>query len=542
MNLAEFESVAKQLFQENEAIHEQWSRIFSEVSTAAEARESSRSLMALYTLITTVEHEKQAPAEDALLYKDQLEHLLKPYVDDDAITQTKKEIIEELQHSEIMESGSFSSYQQMRESISMNKFKNGEKLEPVEIDVGNQRHVAEIRTEKGSGVMLNNAEAAQWEQLVTSAITSMDDLTADAFDVISLLWMKQAEHPADMIHFSHEDVLEMRGLEKATSASGRQYYQKKHRDAVMERLTALTSIWIHAEEDEDVELVDDDEASNYKKAKLKRLFQIDNVTVARERKTDEMVGIYECDIRPSDLLAGYLRGSEKTTGVLSMKALQYNPNTEKYQKRLTRYLSWQWRIRSSSGRKNYERPFTIGGKRGLLSVIGFETGNTKPQRIKERFEKVLDKLLADNVIAGWRYEEIDESRIGQQNPGWLENYWMKLKIIIEPPVDVKQALNSPMLHGDKEMQKLGQQLDLNPKHTGEQLNLGLEKEAEEETIVTPDNLRITRKNLGKSLKQTAREIGVAHTTLSRFEQGRSKQPYRNSREKIEAWLKEYMEE
>lgn len=50
------------------------------------------------------------------------------------------------------------------------------------------------------------------------------------------------------------------------------------------------------------------------------------------------------------------------------KALEYNSYRHKYHKRLIRYLTWQWRIRQMFS--SLKRPYSIGGDKGLLAVMG----------------------------------------------------------------------------------------------------------------------------------------------------------------------------
>ncbi|GAA3333580.1 hypothetical protein GCM10020331_098170 [Ectobacillus funiculus] len=127
---------------------------------------------------------------------------------------------------------------------------------------------------------------------------------------------------------------------------------------------------------------------------------------------------------------------------MPIKALQYSKDRHKYHKRLTRYLSWQWRIRQLSRTTMY-RPFSIGGEKGLLSVMGIDSKNHKPARLKEVFENVLDNLQADHVIASWSYHQaLNEQAMNQRD--WFKSYWINQQIVIVPPQE--------MLHLQKSLQ------------------------------------------------------------------------------------------
>ncbi len=98
---------------------------------------------------------------------------------------------------------------------------------------------------------------------------------------------------------------------------------------------------------------------------------------------------------------------------MSAKAVQYDPYRQKWEKRLARYLSWQWRIQAS--RTGYSRPYRVNT---LLEVVGEENGPQRPHLIRNRLEKALDCLQEDKLIASWQYERWDEEMGGR--PGWLQ--------------------------------------------------------------------------------------------------------------------------
>ncbi|UPG66055.1 hypothetical protein [Metabacillus endolithicus] len=52
--------------------------------------------------------------------------------------------------------------------------------------------VAQVRNEANKGLRLTSSEIEQWQNLTDHAISVMDDLTADIFDIISIMWMKKA--------------------------------------------------------------------------------------------------------------------------------------------------------------------------------------------------------------------------------------------------------------------------------------------------------------------------------------------------------------
>ncbi|WP_096203162.1 helix-turn-helix domain-containing protein [Bacillus sp. FJAT-45350] len=500
---------------------------------------------------TIIDHEDEVScASIVTLYGQQIVQIMSPLLETYLDSTEKGEMIEKLLSEEVAETGSSLLFHKLREAISLNSFSKKDGIPTVEIKNGNQTHVAQIHTHVDDGMILTNGEIDQWETLMAQAITSMDDLTADAFDVISILWMKSASTEKDMVSFNHEDVLTMRQIQKNKNKLGYGTFRKKDRDEVMKRIAALASIWLRVDEDDEVHFIDQTSLSEYKKSKLKRLFVVDNVTIAHDRQTNDVIGIYECEIRPGDLLASYLHGAKKSTGMLSLKALQYNPVKHKHHKRLTRYLSWQWRIRSR--KTDFERPYNIGGERGLLSVLGMDSTNDKrPFRVKESFESILDTLQEDKIIDSWHYVSIDETRMGKGNRGWLTNYWMTLQVIILPPKEIISGLSieeKPRpLEIEEVINEFGKKLSRTKKRDDqmnreEQLVLGLHFEETDSTStdykITPELVQHTRKKRGLTLSKAAKEIGIAHTTLSRFEKNEIKKPNSKNDEKLRKWITE----
>lgn len=503
---------------------------------------SSESFKAFQLLIETILEKEQNINSQEIIdkYGEQIKQIMEPFLEGEG--KDKKAVIEQILSEEFTEAGSSFLYHKLREAISLNQFIPHSGIPTVEIIFGKQKHIAEIHTHTEDQFVLANAEFDQWETLMAQAITSMDDLTADAFDVISILWMKSAKSEVDMISFSHEDVITMRQLQKKKNSAGYESFRKKDRDEVMKRLAALASIWIRVDEDDEVHFVEQKSISDYKKSKLKRLFMVDNVTIAQDRKTEEFIGIDSCDIRPGDLLAGYLHGAKKTTGFLSLKALQYNPVLHKHHKRLTRYLSWQWRIRSR--KSDFERPYTIGGEKGLLNVMGLELNEDRPMRTKESFEGVLDTLQTDGIVQSWQYVEIDEGRVGKGNPKWLTSYWMHLQVIIIPPSEVIKGLkqDSKVLSIEEVITAFGEKIEKKIEKD-EQLLLFKEEEstdiAENLIDISPENVKHVRESRGLSLSKAAKEIGMAHTTLSRYEKKEITKPNSKNDEKLKKWIEEY---
>lgn len=556
----------------------------------------SKSFAALYTIIDLITKATHSDIDEIIeRYRDKIEIVLEESIKEDLARfqkQSKKlkrkqgntrssnqEMISSLLNQSYIESNSDALIYQLREAISKNTFKQSTNLNAayptVNIMDKNVKAIAQLRADDNDELGLSKEEFGIWENLIGEAITSMDDLTSDIFDIISYVWMKKADHPDAMINFHSDDVLSLRQLQgRSNGKNSSVTYRKKQREEVMKRIAALAAIWVRLDENDELEFVDrrkHAELSDYKSGKFKRLFLMDNITVLYD-KHDNPLGIYECTIKPGQILANYLYGSTNSVGYLSLKALEYNPEKEKYHKRLTRYLSWQWRIRKR--KKDFLRPYSISGEKGLLSVMEFKVDRRYSARTKDGFEKVLNTLKDDEVIGNWEYEGgLDESIVGVKK-GWID-YWLKQKVVIQPPqsvlehyridaneltalpdrpssvTDKKALLDFLSLTTEEDrdddpfdyLAKIGiQKAYQEAAPTKEPVQRKRTEESQihffynEDLEVTGDLVKETRKKRGLNLTEAAEQIGIVRTTLSRFERGMIKKPLIDNIEKMREWL------
>jgi hypothetical protein len=102
--------------------------------------------------------------------------------------------------------------------------------------------------------------------------------------------------------------------------------------------------------------------------------------------------------------------------LLSARALAYNPYRQIWEKRLLRYLSWQWRTRAQGG--NYGQVYRADT---LLEAIGESVVPRRASWQKARLEKALDTIQTDRGIAAWQYQELNV------------NQWWRSTVPFEPP-------------------------------------------------------------------------------------------------------------
>ena len=219
---------------------------------------------------------------------------------------------------------------------------------------------------------------------------------------------------------------------------------------------------------------------------------------------------------------------------------KYSYVSQREHKRLTRYLSRQWKIRSVKGTVN--QPFKIAT---LLSEMNFPTRLNGVQ-LRDRFEEILDDLQRDEVIANWAYtEELDESRVGKR--GWIQSYWSQMNVIITPPPLVvsenkkKITLPNAPLTVENSIREIKKETLVEAAYT----EVIIEKWEQTEFIfeapkkvaeLTPEVMRAKLDELGYSIRKAAEEIGISHTTLSRYMAHKIKRHNQDNDRKMIAWL------
>jgi hypothetical protein len=110
-------------------------------------------------------------------------------------------------------------------------------------------------------------------------------------------------------------------------------------------------------------------------------------------------------------------------------ALHYDPYRQYWEKRITRFLAYLWRIRR--GRKDYLASISV---EALLQGAGLQVDKRNPKKSRSRTEKALNQLCLDGVIRAWCYvPQLNEKTAGRK--GWVKA-WLSWKVQIEPPQEI----------------------------------------------------------------------------------------------------------
>lgn len=250
-------------------------------------------------------------------------------------------------------------------------------------------------------------------------------IDVDVLDILCALYIYQAQQPKGLVEVEISDILKMRGLREKLGGEGRRGgFEKKQKDQIIQALKNIQSLWVKIEQ-----------TTVYKQNKLTqtnmqgRIFSFKTCKgeeyIVNENTSSDKI-MYTIDA----LFDQYSNVSQKQLALLPIACLQYHAYRMSAEKKLSRYLSWRWRTQAFKG--NYLQPNKV---RTILNAMGEKMNERAPMRTRERFEKALDTLAQDGIIAAWHYINWDEEVASVK--GW-KKYWLNTSIIIEPPDQVKE--------------------------------------------------------------------------------------------------------
>jgi hypothetical protein len=209
-------------------------------------------------------------------------------------------------------------------------------------------------------------------------------------------------------------------------------------------------------------------------------------------RLDGFVDVEKFIFRPGQVFAHFLAGPGRQTALLSAKALQYDPYRQTWEKRLTRYLSWQWRCAAQTG--DYLQPFAVTT---LLTAVGSPVNRRRLTRQREHLEKTLDTIQHDGVLSTWQYAQEHAD-------------WPKSTLLLEPPEPIRAQYERLAQH-----------------------------ETSRQRLVPPSaalgaRLKPHRQALGLSQIQAAEQLALHQGYFSRLERGHVT-PSPAVRKRLEAW-------
>ena len=397
-----------------------------------------------------------------------------------------------------------SHYHAMRDVLSRKLFGKSEESQwpTAVLDKGSAKGYAELRPAVLDTTALISPEEEKllvermWKQR-----EELSDIDADALDALSSIWLRQAKNSEQDAIAGIDEILEMRGIQPKKGGQGRRGgYMPEQRLEILNALSHIQSLWMHMNEMEIYETSGPKKGRSKKIAIQSRAFTITDLL--GQLHLDGRMDVSQFIFRPGKVFANFLFGIGRQTALLSAQALKYNPYNQAPEKRMARYLSWQWRCQASNGcgPKIY-RVST------LLDVIGEPPNLRRPGRSRDRLEKLFDVLLKDQIVAGWQYERWHEDSALQQ--GWFDD-WLTSTIILEPPASIQEKYVA-----------LTKKEELPPKVSLEQ--------------AIGERIRLRRLELRLSQAQLADALGMHQTAINRLERGQ-RHGTKATLQKLEQWL------
>lgn len=414
---------------------------------------------------------------------------------------------------------------------------------------GNVQGLARLNMASDFEMAMTADEQDYWNKL-RSAFNSMDEMTADIFDIICFLYLFAPKDKDGYLYFHSNDALKLRS--NVIDLSNNLEIRERDRFNIMSRIKALSNIWISLKEGEIIEADESDlkENKKYKYRDWQRMFEIGKVRAAYDEK-DQFLGIYACQIKPTSLLTSFLN-ENKRLGIIDLTTLEFHPIRQRAEKRLARYLSTQWFIRFA--KNNLSQSFTI---RTLIHEMNLGQ-KVRGTDLYERFIKALNELKDKEIVREWSFlEAIDFSKFGKK--GWLP-YFLELKIRITPSNEIIQKNKSKLsilkTHYTVNSTSIDDMLDsmnqVEPieqrQEQPNQLELDLEEVVAEpvqsqdrslsitvETL-TPEMVISERERRALSMLKASEEIGIGYNTLKRFENKQTKRRNKNNDQKMVKWL------
>ncbi|MBU8908267.1 helix-turn-helix domain-containing protein [Desertibacillus haloalkaliphilus] len=470
-------------------------------------------------------------------FSDAVNHPLPTYdnqlATNDTITAYDENVVEvpydkviEMKSKNFLESGNTFDYYHIRDALSKGKF-----------TIVDDILTFEIKSNKGNKSV--SAYIEDWKSLaVDNEISLLDDYTADVLDIITIFYINHTDNNHSWLTFSSDQVLNLKNIQgrKQIEDGYQTNFRIEKKKEIMRRMDLLSKIRVNTKNTYYKEVEEgSDKIHSVRLRESEPLFLTKGITTAEI--DGEKTGIYEFVIRPNEFLASSLVGDNKITAYIGQKILHYKHTTEKYHKRLARYLDWRW----GTTYNNLNKLTRIQTKiETILEHIHYHDYGGYPKRVREHFESILNKLQKDGLVKDWDYvKELDESRMGRHHPNWFKEYWLQQEVWIEPPEELIEIYNTEQGVGLLSNFVRDQQvIDVNVSEDSIQNSVvssdwDIKKQ---EVQVTPETMKAIRQKRRLSLTQASKEIGVPRQSLSRYEKGEVRNPQKNTFKKFESWV------
>lgn len=274
------------------------------------------------------------------------------------------------------------------------------------------------------------ALANLWRQTI-----ELSDIDSDVSLAMAAQMMKGVKDEQGFTWITTEQLLNYRGIKpKRNQGDLDNKYTGGHRwediETIARCIKRMENVFIKVQE---MEIIDDS-APGKKRGKprttinrMSRLFifgdTINHTTLPLDGPSKTVTIAWQ--YRESSWMVPFLEGSNRYTGILFQKVLNYDPYHEKWEKRLSKHLM-VW-LRTNASHKT-KPGITVNE---LLTECRLDVEEDRPQRTLERFEKAMNRIQADGLLT-WHYKD----DIALPARKWLPT-WLQQQIVVEDPPVIK---------------------------------------------------------------------------------------------------------
>jgi DNA-binding XRE family transcriptional regulator len=403
-------------------------------------------------------------------------------------------------------------FQSLREALYKNSFRQveGSPWPTATLDRQGSKSFAELRpAAMDLEPLLAPRTIEAWAATMWKQQSELSDLDADALDALCALYLNQAREADDTAVADVDEILAMRGLKPKRGGQGRRGgYEPEQRAEMLKALSHIQNIWINIAE---VMVYEGAGKGRQAKRPVTKSLQSRPFIITDRMGQIRLDGYLEVErfiFRPGKAFAAFLFGSGRETGILFQKALQYDPFRRKWEKRLTRYISWHWRGASLNG--DFAQTYQV---QQLLDAVGERINERYPSKTRARLEQALEHLRVDRVLAKWSYEGWVPSTTFER--GWAES-WLDATIVIDAPEVIRTYYTQ---------------------WRAAEPSLTEHAASARETSDIGERITRHRKMLGLSQQQAATGLGIRQGYFSKIERGKAS-PSPQLKRRIEAWLME----
>ena len=256
-------------------------------------------------------------------------------------------------------------------------------------------------------------------------VDGLDDLASDVLLVCLAQWATPGRGMGEAVWVTPEDVLGARGVRqkhyRGEPGNWRRGHRTEDRMAVGLALARLDALWLEF----DVEVVPgrDRRVARRLRHESKVLAMLDALVETDDFGNRVVLG---ARVKPGGWAEQFSRSHLHQWGLLARRALEYDPFRRQAEKRLAKFLAFHYRLNIRHS------PEAVKLRVGtLLQIAGLEVEAANPQRTRDRLERALRRLEADDIVAAWAYDAPTDL----PSRGWFST-WAECTIRIEPPGEI----------------------------------------------------------------------------------------------------------